>query len=122
MEFCQEFLGARRSRRSMVQKSRGQAFILSVRMPKRPEGRAPAGVLAADAGGQNGDAGFARRDFPKRRGFFFQGEANERGHDTDELKHSLQRLFCTQRIGISDAPQEFNFFLCVLMTPRNALW
>jgi hypothetical protein len=35
------------------------------------------GVLAADAGEQNCDAGFARRDFSKRRGFFFQGEANE---------------------------------------------
>jgi hypothetical protein len=34
-------------------------------------------TLAADAGEQNRDAGFARRDFPKRRGFFFQGEANE---------------------------------------------
>jgi hypothetical protein len=37
-------------------------------------------TLAADAGGQNGDAGFARRDFPKRRGFFFQGEADECEH------------------------------------------
>ena len=37
-------------------------------------------TLAAAAGGQNGDAGFGRRDFPKRRGFFFQGEANEGGH------------------------------------------
>jgi hypothetical protein len=38
------------------------------------------GVLAADAGEHNCDAGFARRDFPKRRGFFFQGEADECGH------------------------------------------
>jgi len=38
------------------------------------------GVRAADAGEENCDAGFALRDFPKRRGFFFQGEANERGH------------------------------------------
>jgi hypothetical protein len=35
------------------------------------------GVLAADAGAENGSVGSARRDFPKRRGFFFQGEAND---------------------------------------------
>jgi len=28
---------------------------------------------------------FARRDFPKRRGFFFQGEANEYGRHTLKL-------------------------------------
>jgi hypothetical protein len=36
-----------------------------------------------DAGVQNCDAGFGRRDFPKRRGFFFQGEANEYRHEPD---------------------------------------
>lgn len=43
------------------------------------------GVLAADAGEEDGNAGLrrgrlARRDFPKRRGFLFQREANENEH------------------------------------------
>ena len=43
------------------------------------------GVLAADAGEENGNAGLrrarlARHDFSKRRGFFFQGEANQDRH------------------------------------------
>ena len=45
--------------------------------------RAPVGIRAADAGEENAGlrrGRLARRDFPKRRGFFFQGEANECGH------------------------------------------
>jgi len=41
--------------------------------------RAPVGIRAADAGEENAGlrrGRLARRDFPKRRGFFFQGEAN----------------------------------------------
>jgi hypothetical protein len=34
-----------------------------------------------NAGEENGRAGFSRRDFSKRRGCFFQREANERGHN-----------------------------------------
>jgi hypothetical protein len=35
------------------------------------------GVLPPDAGDNNGDIRFVRRDFSKQRGFFLQREANE---------------------------------------------
>jgi hypothetical protein len=54
-------------------------------------------TLAADAGGQNGDAGFARRDFPKRRGFFFQGEANERGRHMFSITNGIAFVTTMQR-------------------------
>ncbi|HLZ54837.1 MAG TPA: hypothetical protein VKS19_10195 [Verrucomicrobiae bacterium] len=42
------------------------------------------GVLASDASEENGNkmaaAHAARRNFPKRRGFFLQSEADERNH------------------------------------------
>jgi len=42
------------------------------------------GVRAADADDERDDAGMPRRDFVKRRGFFFQGEADE-GHFSGDL-------------------------------------
>jgi hypothetical protein len=43
------------------------------------------GVLTSDAGDEDGNVGLrlghhARRDFPKRRGFFFHCEANQDRH------------------------------------------
>jgi hypothetical protein len=38
------------------------------------------GILTTDAGNKNGDADFSGDDFPKRRGFLFEGEADESGH------------------------------------------
>jgi hypothetical protein len=44
------------------------------------------GVLASDAGSENGNSRFAHHDFPKQHGFFFQREANEQVHDIKGLK------------------------------------
>jgi hypothetical protein len=64
--------------------------------------RGLAGVLAADAGEENGNLMAAAQAAPKRRGSFFQGEANERGHFSMSLrnKHSfcaicvVEDVFC----------------------------
>jgi len=79
-------------RRSLLQ--------LTGRQPPRPgRARSPIqkfphgffGVLAANAVEENvylRHGRLARRVFPKRRGFFFQGEANECGHRADSMRES----------------------------------
>ena len=52
---------------------------------------------------------FARRDWAKRRGFFFQGEANEGGHKLNAPSVTAGRFRCNP---VANPSESMALYLC----------